>query len=59
MLWLVHKVLTILKYYTGGAASAPILLAKWVGCNAVDVRNQINKIIVEIVTIIAESTDIK
>jgi hypothetical protein len=37
----------------------PILLAKWVGCDAVDVHNQIKKIIVEIVTIMAESTDIK
>ena len=59
MLRLVHKVWTILLDYTGGAASMPILLAKWVGCDAVDVRNQIKKIIVEIVTIMAESTDIK
>jgi len=45
--------------YKGGAASPPILLAKWVGCNAVDVRNQIKKIIVENVTNMAESTDMK
>jgi hypothetical protein len=40
-------------------ASTPILLAKWLGCDAVDVRNQIKKIIVENVTNMAEPKDIK